>query len=519
MLPQVSIIIPCYNASSFLAETLESILLQTYQNLEVVIVDDCSTDNSLTIAKQYEVQYPDKIKVVQVPFDSHQGASYARNYGLQFTKGELINYVDADDLLVPDKIEKQVQVLRQYPNVSWVIANAHYFHRSPKITNVSYTSQYKNIKKGLHLHPYLFNYFIKDFSITPCLMTVLVRREVIEQIGGWNNDFKMNFTDQVFYAKIVLNYDTYIMDEVVAWYRQHENSSTNRGLRSENFLINQFKYWTWLEDYVQGHREKITNETATFIREQKYKAYLQLYPSPMLSLKEKLGRKIIRVIEKLLDINNSKHHQRNRASLWYGVKPMSELWGLGRGEPICRFYVNHFLEQYKSDIRGHCLEFQNDDYSSKYGGTQITKLDILHIDNSNPRATIVADITKPNAIPSDTFDCIICTHVLHVIYDLESAIKELHRILKKGGVLLVAVPTVSMCDPQWHELWRFTEEGLRKTLENRFQKNAITTHAYGNALTAAGQIMGFATEEYAPHELAYHDLRFALEVCARAVKQ
>jgi glycosyltransferase involved in cell wall biosynthesis len=516
---QVSIIIPCYNASAFLAETLNSIFAQTYQEWEVVIVDDCSTDNSLEIAKQYEARYPDRIKVVQVPFDTNQGASYARNYGLQFTKGELINYIDADDLLIPDKIEKQVRVIQQYPSIGWVIANAHYFYEEPKNTNISYTSQYKNISPGVYPVPYLLEFFIKNFAITPCLMTALIRKEVIEQIGGWNDDFKMNFTDQVFYAKIVLNYDTYIMEEVVAWYRQHENSSTNLGLRSKNFLINQFKYWTWLENYVQGHREKITNEIAIFIREQKYKAYLQAYPLPKPSLKERLGRKIIRAIEIILNINNSKHHQRNKANLLYGIKSMSELWGFERGQPICLFYVNQFLEQYKSDIQGHCLEFQEDSYTSKYGSKQVSKLDILHIDNSNPKATIVADLTKPNDIPSNTFDCIICTHVLHVIYDLKKAISELHRILKKGGILLVAVPAVSMCDPQWHELWRFTEEGLRKTLESSFQKSTIITHAYGNALTAAGQIMGFAKEEYTEQELAYHDLRFSLEICARAVKQ
>src|SRR5262249_37026973 len=127
-------------------------------------------------------------------------------------------------------------------------------------------------------------------------------------------------------------------------------------------------------------------------------------------------------------------------------------------------------------------------------------------------------LTKPNDIPDDRFDCIVCTHVLHVIYELDRAVAELCRILKPGGVLLVAVPHVSMCDPGWHELWRFTEEGLSRVLAKAFGGGAVTARAYGNSLTAAGQIRGLATQEFTAAELNYHDNRFAVEICGRALK-
>ena len=141
------------------------------------------------------------------------------------------------------------------------------------------------------------------------------------------------------------------------------------------------------------------------------------------------------------------------------IEPLSYLWGFDRGLPLNRYYIERFLEEFRGDIRGHCLEFQDSPYTRRYGGDAVTKLDILHIDDSQPQATIVADLTKPNDIPTGTFDCIICTQVLHVIFEVDKAVSELHRILKPGGVLLATVPHISMCDPGWHEIWRFTPEG------------------------------------------------------------
>ena len=208
-----------------------------------------------------------------------------------------------------------------------------------------------------------------------------------------------------------------------------------------------------------------------------------------------------------------------RVRLTVGRQPLSVFWGHERGLPICRYYLEQFLGVCARDIRGQCLEFADDWYTSRFGGAAVTRVDVLHIDDSNPRATIVADLTRPNNIPSDRFDCIICTFVLHVIFEVDKAIAELHRILRPGGVLLVAVPHISMCDPQYHELWRFTPEGLSLILAQAFGARHVSVRAYGNSLTAAGQIRGLVPEEFTGAELDHTDERFAVTVCARAVKK
>ena len=105
--PLVSIIIPIYNADKYLQETVNSALNQTWQNIEIVLVDDGSTDHSLAIAKSFQSS---RIKVIAQP---NQGASAARNRAIQEAQGDFIQYLDADDLLNPTKIEDQITLLQR----------------------------------------------------------------------------------------------------------------------------------------------------------------------------------------------------------------------------------------------------------------------------------------------------------------------------------------------------------------------------------------------------------------------
>src|SRR5690349_2980133 len=95
-----------------------------------------------------------------------------------------------------------------------------------------------------------------------------------------------------------------------------------------------------------------------------------------------------------------------------GLQPLSEVWGSDRGLPIHRYYLTQFLKECRADIQGHCLEFLADTYVTAIGGSAVSQVDVLHVDTSNPRATLVADLTQPNDLPANNFDCIVCTHVL-----------------------------------------------------------------------------------------------------------
>jgi glycosyltransferase involved in cell wall biosynthesis len=107
---KVSIIIPLYNSEKYIAETINSALNQTWENKEIIIIDDGSTDKSLVIAKSYE-----RVNVIVIS-QQNKGASAARNVGIKNSKGDFIQFLDADDLLSTDKIEAQMKIFEQYGN-------------------------------------------------------------------------------------------------------------------------------------------------------------------------------------------------------------------------------------------------------------------------------------------------------------------------------------------------------------------------------------------------------------------
>jgi SAM-dependent methyltransferase len=203
--------------------------------------------------------------------------------------------------------------------------------------------------------------------------------------------------------------------------------------------------------------------------------------------------------------------------LMSGMEPLFNSW-VRRGATLHRTYLEQFLRECSPYIKGHCLEFQEDFYTSRFGGSQVTKLDILNKETDNPHATIIADLTQPNDIPSNTFDCIICTYTLHIIPDLDYMVRELHRILKPGGVLLVAVPDITVNYSQYNELWRFTAKGLHLLLGKSFGNENVSVKTYGNSLTAAGELRGLSVPDFTAAQLNYHDPRYAIIVCGSCVK-
>ena len=144
----------------------------------------------------------------------------------------------------------------------------------------------------------------------------------------------------------------------------------------------------------------------------------------------------------------------------------------------------------------------------------------IHIDAVDyPHVDHVSSIDHLSFIQDGTVDLIYNCHVLEHFKrrEVDRVLQEWRRVLKPGGVLLVAVPHISMFDPNYHEIWRFTPEGLANLLGRVFGTAHVTLRTYGNSLTAAGEIRGVVADEFSRAELDNHDPRFALEVCARAV--
>jgi SAM-dependent methyltransferase len=202
--------------------------------------------------------------------------------------------------------------------------------------------------------------------------------------------------------------------------------------------------------------------------------------------------------------------------------PVSNDWGLDRGTPVDRVYIDGFLERHASDVRGRVLEVGTDFYTLRYGGDEVVVSDVLHVTDGAPGATIIADLASAEHIPSDLFDCIILTQTLQYIYETRAALATLRRILRPGGVLLATFPGIAQIDThasEYHTHWSFTSRSARRLFSESFAPAATQIDAHGNVLVAIAFLHGLAAEELTPADFAARDEAYELIITARAVKE
>ena len=203
------------------------------------------------------------------------------------------------------------------------------------------------------------------------------------------------------------------------------------------------------------------------------------------------------------------------------VEPFSRRWGIDRGRPVDRYYIESFLERNAGDIRGRVLEIGDRRYTTRFGGDKVEVSDVLHVDENAPEATIIADLTAADHVPSDLFDCIVFTQTLQLIFDAGGAIRTLHRILKPGGVLLCTFPGITHTgDKDWGETWywSFTTRSARALFEQNFPTGDVRIESHGNVLAATAFLYGLADSELTRGELDHHDPAYDMIIAIRARK-
>lgn len=201
--------------------------------------------------------------------------------------------------------------------------------------------------------------------------------------------------------------------------------------------------------------------------------------------------------------------------------PISPVWGLDRGLPLDRYYIHRFLERHGSDVRGHVLEVKDSGYARTFGGDRVAACDVLDVDASNPRATVVADLSRADAMADGTYDCFILTQTLGVIYDVAASLRHAVRVLKPGGVLLCTLPAagrISYEEGLDGDYWRFTEASVRRLFADVLPAGAFEVTGYGNVLACTAFLYGLAPHELRAEELDATDPYFPVVYTVRAVK-
>ena len=202
------------------------------------------------------------------------------------------------------------------------------------------------------------------------------------------------------------------------------------------------------------------------------------------------------------------------------VEPFSRRFGTDRGQPIDRWYIERFMEACSGDVRGRVLEVKDSTYTLRFGGARVSDAQVLDIDAGNAHATIIADLNT-DELPFESFDCIILTQVLQLVYDAPAALRTLHDALKPGGTLLLTVPGITPIGSgalaeTWY--WSFTPASIRRLLADTCPGARVEMESHGNSLVAVAFIKGLAAEELSPVELGTVDSPYPMIITGRVVK-
>jgi glycosyltransferase involved in cell wall biosynthesis len=251
--PLVSIITPFLNSEKFLQEAIESIICQTYDNWELLLINDGSTDDSLAIALRYVERYPKKIYYLEHKKHQHRGKSTSRNLGIEHSQGKYIGFLDADDVYLPEKLSKQVNILELNPDIGMVYGATKYWY--------SWKGNSENHQKDLirelgvktntlYKPPQLLIQYLKNPSLVPCICGFIASSNLIKKLGGFDESIQYLYEDQTLLSKIILHSSVFVDKNYYELYRQHPDSSWNMALQTGEASTARRIYLEWLEKYL-----------------------------------------------------------------------------------------------------------------------------------------------------------------------------------------------------------------------------------------------------------------------------
>mgnify|MGYP006281647593 CR=1 FL=1 len=532
----ISVIITCYNHGRYLGKAIQSVKSQGIDDVELIVVDDGSTDNTSDVASEFSG--------IQYLWQENEGLSSARNTGFHASRGEYVVFLDADDWLLPEALQTVAGHAEASSSPGILIGGHVKAYDTP--SGISHGEPYA---PDLGKDPYAS---LLQSNVVEMHAAVAYRRDVLQAINGFDETLPAA-EDYDVLLRIARDYPESVRcySEPVAAYRRHgANMTGNPALMLESTL-----------DVLRRHRASASEQPAhrRALREG-IRYHQNLFGPPILrrikravlrsdgqydladdvsilakyapiwTMKQlgiHLARRVLpdRVRQSLREVVGKYVGRLSSEKVNLGdlrsTAPVNGNFGFDRGTPVDRYYIEQFLDAQSQDIKQRVLEIGERTYTERFGGDEVSRSDVLHYAEGNDEATIVGDLTDAPHISDDSFDCIILTETLQLIYDVSAALDTLHRILRPGGVLLITVPGITpMPDDVIGEGWQwsFTKNSLGGLLEESFPASQVEIKTYGNVLSAVAMLEGLTQEEFTTAELEAKDEVYPVTVTARVQK-
>jgi hypothetical protein len=539
--PTLSVVVTTYQHARYLGDALESVVSQQIPGVDVVVVDDGSTDRPEGVMARFP-----GVRLIR---QDNRGLSAARNTGLAHCTGEYVIFLDADDMFVPGGLAAGLAVASAHPQAA-VVYGAH----------VRTGPDGRTVTETVYVPAEPDDSYRQFLQCNPIGMhgSALLRRAAVVEAGGFDESLPA-CEDYDLYLRLAARHEVRSHPAVVAAYRIHDsNMSTDTGLmlgavlrvlagqrrhvrhdpRLRRALSDGVQVWLryYRKQEMRGRRPVQRPGTTL------WRAGLsatRLFPAtvagPLLRLSVAAGRRRAgsaarQVAHGLLPPGVRNRISRTRGAPAVGrvrlgdldrTSPISREFGYDRGGPVDRYYIEGFLDRHRADIRGRVLEIGDDAYTRAYGEDRVERRDVLHVHPGNPLATFVGDLAGNNDLPSDTFDCVILTQTLQLIFNVPTALATVHRILRPGGVLLATVPGISNIDPdQWGATWywSFTDHAVTRLAADAFPHGRIEVTTYGNVKAAVTFLHGLSAVEVDRADLDVTDACYQVIIGLRATK-
>jgi glycosyltransferase involved in cell wall biosynthesis len=243
-MPKVSVIIPVFNCEAYVTEAIRSVMDQTWRNLEILVVDDGSTDNSPTLIAELAAEDP-RIRILRQ--ENSGKASIPRNAAISFASGDFVSFLDADDLYKPEKIERELRVFSLLPDVGLVFSDMEVSKAFGKDTPKTYLANVEYLRKAApyleHIEPniYLCKPNFYNFMSTQITgistQTVMIRQELLKSEKKWFSEDMTVGEDIDLYFRLAKQYRVGFINEALSVYRYRESSLTDDPQRLLNGSI------------------------------------------------------------------------------------------------------------------------------------------------------------------------------------------------------------------------------------------------------------------------------------------
>jgi peptidoglycan/xylan/chitin deacetylase (PgdA/CDA1 family)/GT2 family glycosyltransferase/SAM-dependent methyltransferase len=492
----VAVILTCHDLGRTLGEALASVSAQSRPAAEIVVVDDGSTD-VFTRQVLASIAAP-RTRVERLP---HRGVAAARDHGVRLTRAPYVVLLDADDRLEPGYLAAAAARLDAEPSVH-IVSCAMREHG----TDYTWTPPPPTLANTL--------------GRQPIHVSSMFRREVWEAVGGFDPTLAAYEDTDFWAAALARGFRAIVLDAPLLVYRRRAGSRSHRAFAPAVHVPAMLTIHAKHRAAVEALGLEILLARETTVAEQRD------WQRALRARARALEAEAAGLRETIADAARALRALGAEPVDWGDLGrlgPFSPLWGLERGRPLDRLYIERFLARHAGDVRGRVLEIKDAGYTERFGGDRVTESHVLDVDPANPRATLVADLARGDAIPPEHFDCFILTQTLHIIYDVRAAVRYAARALAPGGVLLATLPAVSRINFEnggldGGDYWRFTEASVRALFGEAFPPEAFSVEVAGNVRVCAAFLYGLAPEELDEATLAHVDPWFPLLYCVRAVK-